>query len=864
MKINKLLLSGVIALVFINISLAEIISKIEFVGCQRVEPETIESYLPIQAGEEYTQDAVNEALKSLNATEFFEEVNIDIKGSTLIVKVKEYPIINKISFEGNSKLSDRDINNAVRLKPREVLSPSKVKEIQQGMLEAYRKMGRYNASVTPKVIKLDNNRVNLVFEINEGVAAGIGRIIFIGNNNYSANELRDVIYSKVKRWYRFFVTDDIYDSERLIEDKIALTKFYNENGYANAKVTSATAELSSDKKEFNLTFVIDEGDVYKVGDVKVKSHIAKLPDKELMDDFYCKKGDKFNSSLLEVDAGLVAKKAGLKGFSAIRVEPDVQQDQKTKTINITFSVTEGSKIYISKIMIKGNSRTRDRVIRREILLEEGDSYNQALANLSELKIRQLGFFKNVSVDMIPDLHSPDKCIIEVTVEETSTGEAMVAGSFSTGDGLGVDLTYNERNFLGTGKSLSVYLGSGKSRTGRSYKINEDGKAEKVHRKEKFKFFNNVSVTVSDPRIFDKDIEGSLSAFRYQTGKWDTFSAKELGGAIGVSYELSSKFSQSWEYTGINRKFADVADGASPFIKYQTMKKEGDTISLAKPGKNNLSSIKHTISYGTQFLTGMKGSFKTGLSTTAAGIGGDARHLKNEVWGSYLIPVSRKTSLTLSLSTGLLSNIGGKSPHVVDSYSKGLDSFRGFDDCGVGPFYETKRIAVIDNPLTGEKKVMPYTYRDYAGAKKYWKGTVELTFPIGLPEELQFRGFVFSDIGTLWDPPEKGKKFMKSYKIGSSEGDAAIKERKIQEKILLKGFGVENINDIKNETIDVCDFDKTVFKHKILDSKKMRASIGLGVSFVTPFGPMRFTYAFPIRKEKYDEPYRFLIGFSTTF
>ncbi|MDR0744361.1 MAG: outer membrane protein assembly factor BamA [Holosporales bacterium] len=862
MKINHLLLSGILATVMIGMVSAAPISKIQFIGCQRVEPETIESYLPIQVGDEYSQDAVNEALKSLNATGFFEEVNIEINGSILVVKVKEYPIIDKMSFEGNSKLPDKDLNNAINLKAREVLSPTKVKEIQQGMLEAYRKLGRYNAKVSPKIIKLDNNRVNLVFEIDEGVAAGIGKIIFIGNNRYSASDLRDILYTKEKKWYRFFVTDDVYDSERIGEDKVAITRFYRENGYPNARVVSANAELSSNKKEFNLTFVIDEGEVYKVRDVKVKSHIAKLPEKELIDDFYCKKGDVFNSTLIEADLGLVARKAGLKGFSAIKVESDIKQDSKTHTLDIIYNVTQGARVYISKIIIKGNSRTKDRVIRREILLEEGDSFNQVLANLSESHIRSLGFFKSVNIMVIPDPNSPDKCVLEVNVEEASTGEAMIAGSFSTGDGLGVDLTYNERNFLGSGKSLSVYLGSGKTRTGRSYKVHEDGREEKIHRKEKFRILNNVNVTVTDPHIFDKDIEGSVSAFRYQGSKWDAFSTKELGGSCGVSYDLSSRFTQSWEYTGINRKFNDVSEVASPFIKYQTMQKSGDTISATRVGKNNLSSIKHTISFGTQILTGLKGSFKTGLATTMAGAGGNARHFKNELFGTYLIPLSRKTSVTLSASTGLLSKLGNKSPHIIDSFSKGLDSFRGFDDCGVGPFYETTRAIVVDDLLG--KKISSYKYRDYAGAKKYWKGTVELTFPIGLPEELQFRGFVFSDVGTLWDAPEKGQKFMKSYTMNSEEATKALTDRGISDAVLIKGFGVKKKDEIKNETIDVCDFDKSVFRHKILDSKKIRASIGLGIAFITPFGPMKFTYAFPIRKEKYDEPYRFLIGFSTTF
>ena len=838
MKINKLLLSGLMTAVLSASVFAEKISKIEYIGCQRVEAETISSYLPIQVGEEYCDETINESLKTLNSTGFFEEVRIDKKGTVLVITVKEYPIIDKISFEGNSKLSDRDINKAIRLKQRETLSPSKVKEIQQGLLDVYRKMGRYNASVNPKIIKLDNNRVNLVFEINEGDAAGIARIVFVGNKKISSSDLRDVVSSKVKRWYRFFVTDDIYDQDRLEEDKNAVAKYYHERGYANARVLSATAELTSDKKEFVITIAIDEGEIYKFGDLKVTSKIQKLDEKKLSKDFYCKKGNEYNQNLIEVDVGEISKVAGQSGFSSVKVIPEFIRDEKAKTINISYTVVEGEKVYISKIVIKGNTRTREHIIRREIPVEEGDCYNQALVNLAEGNLRGTGYFKVVNIEAIPDPNSPDKCILQVTVEETPTGEAMIAGSYSTQDGIGLDLTYNDRNFMGTGKSLGVFLGSCRARTGKSYKIDENGNATRIGRKPKFKFLNNVSVTAGDPHIFDKDMEGTISFYKYQTSKWDGFTTNELGTTLGVSYALTSRFSQSWDYTVSGRKFHDVSDYTSPIIKYQTIKIVDDK-DMGKTAKNTLSSLKHTISYGRQILTGLKGAFKAGLSTSYAGIGGNARHIRNEIFGSYIIPLSRKSTVKLALSYGMLSNVGNRKVHIADSYSLGLDSFRGFDDCGFGPLSETYR----RDPTEGN-----ILYQDNIGAKKYWKGTVETAFPIGLPEELQFRGFVFSDFGTLWDAPEKGEKFLKPVEGG---GNMKYKDG--------TDTGIPRVT---------CPFDNSIVNgvtaHKITDTKKIRVSVGLGISFVTPFGPLKFTYAVPVRKEKSDEPYRFLIGFSTTF
>jgi outer membrane protein insertion porin family len=863
MRISHFLVFIATLPIFISSLFAEPISKIEYIGCKRIEPETIESYLNLQVGSECNSDSINDALKALDATGFFEEVSIETHGSVLIVKVKEAPIINKISFEGNSKLSDKDIEKAIRLKAKETLSPARIKEIQQGLLEVYRKMGRFNASIHPKIIRLPNNQVNLIFEINEGESAGIGRIVFVGNNAFSASQLRNVIYSKVKRWYRFFVTDDIYDRDRTEQDKAAVVRFYKEKGYADARVSSATAELSHDKKEFVITFAIDEGSLYKLGDISVNSHIDKLSNKDLAVDLYCKNGDVFNSTLVDVDSAMIARKACEKGYPATRVEPKMVRTSEN-VAGIIFHVFESDRIYISKIVIKGNTRTREHIIRREIGIEEGDILSQTMISIAENKLQSLGYFKSVNIQTIRDSTAPDRCILQISVEEGSTGEAMIAASYSTQEGVGVDLSYNESNFLGTGKSLSVFLGSNKTRVGKSYEIDSvTGKETKVPRKSKFRFLGNVSVSVSDPHIFDKDITGTCGAFRYQSGCWDAFSMKELGGFVGASYALSSKISQSWDYTLTSRKFEDVMPHASPIIKYQTMKKEGDSISATRPGKCDASSVKHSISYATPILTGMKGSFRTSLSTTFAGLGGDARHLKNELHTSYRWSLDRTSNVLFAFSCGVTTGIGTKKPNEADSFRLGLDSLRGFDDCGLGPQAETWRAVATKHPILDIPVYKASVFRDFIGAKKYWKGTVEYTFPIGLPEELCFRGFVFTDFGTLWDAPEKGKDFL------VSTGKRLIVDKHNNVSILEEGKTPSDPDSVMHNIEHVtCEFDKDpkslLVSHKILDSRKIRASLGLGISLVTPLGPLKFTYAFPVRKEKYDEPFRFLLGFSTTF
>jgi outer membrane protein insertion porin family len=807
--------------------------------------------MAMQEGDECDADSINEALGALNATGLFEKVDIARKGTVLVVTVKEHPIINKFQFEGNSKIKDAVIKKIVRLKEREILSPVKIKEIQQILLEVYRQHGLYNASVDQKIIKLDNNCVNLIFEINEGTAAGIGRIVFIGNDRVSAGKLRDVIYSKVKRWYRFFVTDDIFNSGRLDEDKAAIERYYHNDGYADARVVSAVAELARNKREFTLTFVVDEGEQYKFGDIRAKSHIAKLKDEDLKVDFYCKRGNVYNAGLIGVDNAAIVKKAGIRGFAAIKAEPDIKRNKETRTADVTFDIREGERIYISKIVIKGNVRTRDHIIRRELALEEGDAYNQALVALTENNLWGLGFFKAVNIEAVPDPNVDDKCILQITVEETSTGAITFSGSYSTQTGFGMDLGFEERNIFGSGKAFSLSVSSGKSLSGKGTEVDENGKVVARKSETKFKIFNNVSTSLSDPRLFGKDMEGSIGAFISHGGGFNSISSREMGFTLGISCKLSPKFSQRWSYIASKRDFNSVAGYASPVIKYMTMKEDknapggvGDVY-----GKCGLSSIEHTIGYHTAFLTGLKGRFGASLSTGFAGLGGDAKYLKNRLFTTYVMPVTRKTDLQLSVSFGTLNRVGSKCPNIIDSFSLGMDSFRGFELSGLGPVAETRR-RTVDKSLTHYVPGEYTMHRENIGATKQCVLSAEYSFPLGMPEELGVRGFVFSDVGSCWSAPCTGEKEKLFEKTGQ----------------YLKGKDGKPLKDENGKEFEEmkCEFDQTLAHHRVLDSKKIRVSAGLGVSFVTPIGPMHIAYAVPIRKEKYDEQFRVLIGCKTTY
>ncbi|MDR1609525.1 MAG: outer membrane protein assembly factor BamA [Holosporales bacterium] len=824
--------------------LAEKVSKIEYSGCHRIDKETVEAYMPISVGDDCDDGVINDAVKILDSTGFFESVSIAMRGNTLIVTVVEHPIINAISYEGNKKLSDRDIEKAVPIKSRESLSPQKVREVQQGLLDAYRKMGRYSATVNPKIIKLPDNKVNLVFEINEGAEAGIGRIIFVGNENISASDLRDVVHSKVWRWYRFFVDDDKYDPDRLNEDKVEIEKHYHNNGYMNAKVTSAVAALSSDKKEFTLTFTIDEDVQYRFGKVAVKSLVPKIKVDGVEKELYAKTGDEFNESLLETDSANIVRKIGSSGMAVI-AKPRLVANNSTGTVDVVYEVRETERIYISKIVINGNTKTRDHVIRREIQLEEGDVYNQALVTLTERSIQNLGFFKKVDVQALPDPNSPDKCILQITVEEAKTAQAMASAGYSPLGGVGIDLSYSEENLYGTGKALNVSVGSSRERAGRG-------------KKAKFRFFNNVHVALTDPHLMDKDIEGTVAVHRYVTSIWDGFSVKNLGGSCSISYELSRNWMQSWEYEASSRKFTDITresvrDRTSPIIIAQVT--EGSDTTLLgdrRDGKCGISSVKHVISYGKTFLTGIKGRFSASFSTSIAGLGGKAKHIKNELSCSYSIPIFRKSAITAMLSYGMLSKFGGKDPHILDSFMFGAESFRGFEYAGMGPMSETTRFYDVKDANGNVTDRRPTVGRDFIGGTRYWKGTIEYKFPLGMPEELQVRGFVFTDFGTVWRPANNGSKYWEQFGAGDPR-QAVIDNH--------NGANDQYKFNIADEDKKGCKLDDRVVGHKLYDKRKIRMSGGLGVAFVTPFGPVKLTYAIPFKREKYDEQYRFLLSFS---
>ena len=465
-RLKALLLAAGLALVFLaflapvtaalaqNMFGGDPIADIRIEGTQRIEADTVRSYMQLNPGDPFAPDRIDKALKNLFATGLFADVAFRREGNTLIVKVVENPIINTIAFEGNDFLESKDLYNEIQEKPRTVLTQSRVQADVQRILNLYRRSGRFGATVDPKIIKLDQNRVNLVFEIKEGNRTDVRKISFVGNKSFSDSELRGVILTTETAWYRFLVTTDTYDPDRLQVDRDRLRDFYLMNGYIDFKVVSAVAELSPEQDAFFITFTLDEGERYKVGKVDVKTSLKDLDPEVLRSLVQVKEGEWYDQRDVDKTTAALNDALGSLGYAFVDVQNRLDRDPKKKIVNITFSINEGPKVYVERIDIKGNARTLDSVIRREFRLVEGDAFNSSKLQRTKQRLTNLGFFSNVDVKTLPGT-TPDKTVIEVNVEEQSTGELSFGVGYSTTNGpLGL-IKISERNLLGKGQSLSL-------------------------------------------------------------------------------------------------------------------------------------------------------------------------------------------------------------------------------------------------------------------------------------------------------------------------------------------------------------------------------------------------------------------------
>ncbi len=688
------------------------ISQILVEGNQRIEADTVRSYMSVRAGDPFNAIEIDRSLKALFATGLFADVSMRRQGDALVVKVVENPIINRLAFEGNKKIDDDTLDAEVQLRPRVVYTRAAVQSDVQRILEIYRRSGRFAATVEPKVIELPQNRVDLVFEINEGDVTGISKIRFVGNHAFSDSQLRGEIATKESIWYRFLTVDDTYDPDRVALDREMLRRFYLANGYADFRVISAVAELTQDREEFFITFTVEEGEVYRFGKIELQTELKDLNPEQLRGLVTTEKGEIYNANEIEETIDKLTFELGRLGYAFVDIRPRVDRDREARIIGLTFEINQGPRVYVERINIFGNVRTLDPVIRREFRLAEGDAFNTAKLRRSRERIRSLGFFNKVEVTNEPG-SAPDKTIVNVEVEERATGELSFGAGFSTTETIIGDVSIRERNLLGRGQDLKL-----------SFSLSA------VRRQ--------VDLSFTEPYFLDKPISAGFDAFNTEVDlqQRSSFDRASIGGSLRMGFDVSERLRQTLNYTFRRDRIKDIDSSASRFIQEQK-------------GTTNSSSAGYRLRYDRRDdrLEPTSGFVAT-LSQDYAGLGGDVKNLRTTFKFATYFPITEQTVFSVALNQGYINGLGSD-VKINQRFFIGGDSFRGFEPGGIGP--------------------RDTSTKDSLGGNLFYVGTAELRFPLGLPEEFGIFGRLFAEAGSLFDVDDDGPEVIDNTGVRVSAG-----------------------------------------------------------------------------------------------
>jgi len=795
-------------------------------GNRRVEAETVRSYFRVVPGERLDAAKIDAALKALYASGLFEDVRISQSGGRLIVTVVEAPVIDRLAFEGNSRIKDEQLQQEIQSKARGTLSRATVQADVQRIIEVYHRNGRFDVTVVPKIIQRPNNRVDLVFEVKEGEKTGIRSIIFVGNHAYSDYRLRDVIKTSESNWLSFLQTTDVYDADRIEADRDLIRRYYLSHGYADVQVVSATGEYDPSRKGFIITFTIEEGSLYHFGVVDVQSNIRAVDPQTLRSVLRTRAGEIYNGDAVEKTVEEVTVEIARHGYPFATVRPRGDRNPQQRTIGVVYVVDEGVRAYIERINIRGNTRTLDYVIRREFDISEGDAYNRALIDRAERRIRNLNFFKTVKITNEPG-SAPDRVVINVLVEEQSTGEFSVMGGFSTANGWMAQASVAEHNLFGTGRYAKTSVTYGQ-------------------------FIRAAELSFVEPYLLDQRMSGGIDLFARQTlaNTFLSYGTETFGGTLKLGVPLREDLSLQLRYSIYQQQISLpsylancnnnpsnglLAFNPSPafFAPATVSPTNGQTLGCyfdgeaslpvrkeLQAGKTLTSAIGYSLNYNTldnnkNPTDGLLVDFKQDF----AGVGGDVTYLKSAVDAKYYTPLVADIVGLIHVQGGILNSVGSDI-RMLDHFQMGPNLVRGFAPNGIGP-----------------RDLNPFGTNDALGGTKYWGASAELQMPFWfLPKEVGLKGSVYADAGSLYD-----------YKGPTSW--AATNE------VNVAGCVPSTRNPITAGTCTGLVFD---------NGNVVRTSVGVGLIWASPFGPLRFDYAVPLTKGPNDRVQQFKFGGGTSF
>jgi outer membrane protein insertion porin family len=784
---------------------AQVVRRVVVEGNQRIEASTVSSYLLLRSGDAFDPERIDLSLKTLFATGLFADVRIEQRGADLVVSVIENPIVNRVIFEGLNSLKEEDLNEEVQAQPRSVFTPARVQADVQRIIELYRRAGRFAATVTPQVRELEQNRVDLIFEIDEGPVTGVRNINFIGNDAFSDRRLADAIVTTESHWWNFFSKNDNYDPDRLEYDREQLRQYYTNRGYADFRVVSAVAELTPDQRDFYITFTVDEGQRFEFGDISVTTELQRVPAELLRAAIPIREGELFQGEMIETSIDAMTLVAGTAGYANVDIRPRIERDRENGRVNITFEVNEGPRVFIERINIVGNTSTLDEVIRRELRLVEGDAFNRVLLDRSRARVRALGFFKEVEVEERPG-STRDRSIVDVKIEEDNTGELAFAAGFSSTDSFLFDVSVSQRNLRGRGQFLRFRASTSQRRQQLDFRFLE-------------------------PRFLGRELSAGIDLYSLRSDfiEESSFENQSTGLGLRFGFPITDTTSLGINYTLVQDSL-EVADvgvavetgivGVTEVVDQCNVRNPSRLLICDQEGDFLTSLLGYTFRWDRRNdpVEATRG-FDLTLRQDFAGLGGEVKYLRTELETGVYYGLFRGVTASFNLNSGFIVGWGDEEVRINDRFFKGGQSFRGFDVAGLGP-----RQLVTVQDSTG--RVVDQIEGDSLGGNFYSIGTLELSLPLGLPEQFGLSGALFAEFGTLGI---------------LDDGSRAT-------RVVTSGSG----SDLQTVT------------QFVEDDPSLRASAGLSVFWDSPFGPVQFDFAQPFQREDYDQTETFRFSTRTRF
>ena len=813
---------------------AQTVASIQVEGNRRVEVETIRSYFKPGPGGRLDKAEIDDGLKALIETGLFQDVKISQSGGHLLVTVVENPVIGRVAFEGNKKIKDDQLSQEVQSKPRGTLSRPMVQSDAQRIAEIYRRSGRYDVRVNPEIIEQPNNRVDLVFEIEEGPKTGVKSVEFVGNNTYSSYRLKDIIKTHESNLLSFLGGGDVYDPDRVEADRDLIRRFYLKHGFADVQVVAALTEYDPERKGFLVTFKIEEGQQYRVASVNFESSIPSFDGNALSSYSRVSVGSLYNAEALEKSVEEMQIEASRRGYAFAVVRPRGDRNFENHTVTITYAIDEGPRTYIERINVRGNTRTREYVVRREFDVSEGDAYNRALVDRAERRLKNLDFFKSVKVTTEPG-SSSDRVILNVDLEEKSTGDFSVSGGYSTTDGALAEVSISERNFLGRGLFAKASVTYGQ-------------------------YARGYALSFVEPYLLDYRVALGLDLYQRQqlANNFISYGTTTLGFSPRLGFALREDLSLQLRYSIYQQKvslpsylancnnnpantllafnptpaFVSSVGGVLPVPATDASGQglwcfsDGEASLPVRKELQSGSTLTSALGYSLDYNTldnnknptdGLLIDFKQDF----AGVGGDVSYLKSAFDAKFYTPLVSDIVGLIHVQGGILNKVGNTDLRMLDQFQMGPNLVRGFAPNGIGP-----------------RDINPYGTMDALGGTKYWGASAELQMPFWfLPKEVGLKGAIYADAGGLYD-----------YQGPTSW--AATGEVNLP--------GCIRPTQFPNPSPGTCT--GLVYDN----GNTVRSSVGVGLIWASPFGPLRFDYAVPLTKGKFDRVQQFKFGGGTTF